>query len=63
MDRPQKYDQVPAAIGGVMTVKCACGWEAVFIQPEEHLVLMNIVFQHLQQEHQLVFPVICCYWH
>lgn len=46
-----------------MTVKCECGWECCFIQPEEHIVLMNIVFQHLQQAHHVVFPVLCCYWH
>lgn len=55
--------QVPAVIGGVMTVKCECGWEACFIQPEEHIWMMTIVFQHLQEKHEVVIPTICCYWH
>jgi hypothetical protein len=58
-----KYDAVPQMICGAMTVKCECGWEMVFIQPEEHIVLMNVVFQHLQTAHQMVFPALCCYWH
>lgn len=58
-----KYDDVPQVIAGVMTVKCECGWEVCFIQPEEHIVLMNIVFKHLQEVHRVIFPVLCCYWH
>jgi hypothetical protein len=57
-----QFDPVPQPIAGVMTVKCECGWEMVFIQPEEHIVLMNYVFHHLQDAHHVVFPQICCFW-
>ena len=56
-------DAVPTCIAGAMSVKCECGWEMVFIQPEEHLAVLNYVFEHLKQVHQVVFPTICCYWH
>jgi predicted small metal-binding protein len=58
-----EHDAVPACIAGVMTVKCECGWEMVFIQPEEHINLLNFVFEHLKKAHNVVFPQICCFWH
>jgi hypothetical protein len=60
---PTPFFDVSQVIAGAMTVKCECGWEMVFIQPEEHIVMMNIVFQHLQEVHHVVFPTLCCYWH
>lgn len=58
-----QIDPVPQPVAGAMTVKCACGWESVFIMPEEHIYVMNRVFEHLKAEHNIDFPVICCYWH
>ena len=55
--------QLAEPVAGVMTVKCECGWEMVFLQPEEHIVLLNTVFEHLKQVHGIAFPVLCCYWH
>ena len=46
-----------------MTVKCECGWERVLVMPEEHILLLNLVFQHLKEAHHMEFPAICCYWH
>lgn len=56
-------DLIPQPVAGAMTVKCECGWESVFIQPEEHIVVMNVVFQHLKDVHHITFPTICCFWH
>jgi hypothetical protein len=58
-----QFDPVPQPIAGVMTVVCECGWEMVFIQPEEHIAVMTYVFNHLKQVHHVEFPQICCFWH
>ena len=46
-----------------MTVKCECGWEGVFLMPEESIRLMTLVFQHFKDAHKIDFPQVCCYWH
>lgn len=46
-----------------MSVRCECGWEIVVIQPEEHMLLLTHVFQHLKQAHGIDFPNIFCEWH
>lgn len=56
-------DPVPQPVAGVMTTKCECGWEAVFIMPEEQVIVIASIFQHLKDGHKLDFPQICCFWH
>lgn len=46
-----------------MTAKCECGWEMVFIMPEEHIMMLQIVFAHLKEVHHIELPTICCFWH
>jgi len=57
------FDPVPQAVAGVMTMKCDCGWEMVFVQPEEHLVMLEKLFGHLINKHLLQLPEIRVEWH
>jgi hypothetical protein len=51
------------AVAGVLTSKCECGWEAVFVLPEEHMLMLQKVFEHLVVGHLLILPTITCEWH
>jgi hypothetical protein len=59
----EKLDPVPQAVAGLVSMKCECGWECVFLVPEEQIILMQVVFAHLQGEHHLLFPKLECFWH
>lgn len=61
--RPNLELLIPQVVAGAMTAKCDCGWESVFIMPEEHMVLITLIFQHLKEKHGIDFPQICCFWH
>jgi hypothetical protein len=58
-----RIDCVPQAHAGVLTMHCACGWEMVFILPEEQMVLLQTVFTHLVTHHLIALPSITCEWH
>ena len=58
-----QFDPVPQFIAGAMTAKCECGWESVFIMPEEHISIMQLVFIHLRDVHHIELPTICFFWH
>ena len=58
-----KLDPVTQSVAGVMTTRCECGWEIVTIQPEEHVMVMQLVFEHLKLVHNIVFPNIGFFWH
>lgn len=57
------FDPVPGITAGVMSVKCECGWEVVVIHPEESIAVMQMVFFHITQVHQIELPTICFFWH
>lgn len=61
--RPTPELSIPQVVAGAMTAKCECGWESVFIMPEEHMTLITVVFQHLKDAHHIDFPQIACFWH
>jgi len=49
-------DSVPTVSGNIETLRCPlCGWEAVFILPEEAYRVTQVLLTHLQQ-HNLVVP-------
>lgn len=50
-------------MAGVMSVKCACGWEIVVIMPEEEINLLQFLFWHLKQAHGIELPEIQMQWH
>ena len=58
-----RFVNPPEALAGVMTVQCECGWEVVSIQPEENMWLIQILFNHLHNEHAVRFPSVTFNWH
>lgn len=58
-----QFDPLPPACAGILTVRCACGWEMVFVLPEEQMTMLHRLFAHLVNVHQLTFPEIQCEWH
>jgi hypothetical protein len=48
---------VPVTRVGPKTFNCDCGWERVFVFPEEDEVAIIAVFRHLQDDHGLTLPV------
>ena len=56
-------DPVPIPVAGVVTMQCECGWEMPFIQPEEHIEMLQRVLWHLKEKHGIEFPTIQSYWH
>lgn len=49
-------DPVPVSVAGIYTYLCECGWEAVFIVPEESQRLWLNVFNHFRDKHGINFP-------
>ena len=56
MNFPVKRDPVPTAAAGIKSFKCKCGWEAVFICPEEDEKQLVSILTHLVNQHGLDVP-------
>ena len=56
-------DPVPQIMAGIVTMKCECGWEMIFIMPEEQFVLTTRVLAHLRYAHCIEVPQFDCQWH
>ena len=51
-----KLDPVPTFVAGPQSLKCEdCGWEGVWILPEETITFVHAVFDHIQQ-HGIILP-------
>lgn len=46
----------PAAIAGVHSVKCECGYETTAVLPEEQFILLQKILEHIQQ-HGVEIPL------
>ena len=53
-----KKELVPKVIGTIETVNCDCGWEAVFVLPEEADFKLSSIINHLVYRHKIKFPEI-----
>jgi hypothetical protein len=54
-----KIDPVPTGLSaGIYTVGCECGWEAVFVLPEEQPHYEGAIFRHLAEIHGLELPML-----
>ena len=44
------------AIAGIQSTACECGWECVFVIPEEHERQINAIMTHLREAHRKNLP-------
>lgn len=54
---PVRVDPFPSINTGPRTIKCECGFECVFVLPEEVDYMFASVLQHIQQ-HGIEIPFI-----
>lgn len=47
----------PEVRAGVETLQCECGWERVYILPEESDLRLMQIFRHLMEEHSIRLPI------
>jgi hypothetical protein len=57
------FDPVSVAHAGVVSYRCECGWEMVFIVPEESLMILQTILWHFHATHLLRIPVIMNEFH
>jgi hypothetical protein len=59
---PVRVDPFPSLYSGPRTIKCECGYEVVFVIPEEVDYMFSSVLQHIQQ-HGVEIPTILVEMH
>ncbi len=47
---------VPRVTAGIRSIRCECGWESVFLVPEEQDTMIVAMFEHLTKTHEVVLP-------
>ena len=52
----RKEPAFPRIFARVETIQCECGWERLFILPEEHELRLLSIFRHLEA-HGITLPV------
>lgn len=45
------------SVAGIETIQCECGWESVYVVPEEGLRMAGDIMNHLRWYHRLEFPM------
>lgn len=59
MERPTPEETVTESCDGfVVTLKCPCGWEAMYLLPEECFRYLIGVLQHVKESHGAIIPEI-----
>lgn len=55
-----KLDPVPSFVAGPQAIRCdECGWEGIWILPEETNQVIGSLFEHIQQ-HGIILPKFSC---
>ena len=58
-----QLDAVPRVTAGIRSIGCACGWEAVFLVPEEDNLVVVAILEHLGQKHGAEIPILWDVYH
>lgn len=54
---PVRVDPVPTLISGPRSISCECGYEAIWVFPEEIDSMLSSLLEHIQQ-HGIMLPAI-----